>query len=128
MAAVGADKDNASPLSSEFEDLGLEDEPSTSKSTGAGGESDWTEGGEEVSGARRGGSFSGAATPDTSQVGLQATCSQFPECHWPAHAVAGRSSNASSAKTQMQQRMLSDQIGAVISHSKMLGQSTFVLI
>lgn len=125
MAAVGADKDNASPLSSEFEDLGLADEPSTSKSTGAGGESDWTEGGEEVSGARRGGSFSGAATPDASQVGLQAACSQFLECHWPVHAIAGRSSNASSARPQMQQRMLSDRIRAVISHSNVLGQSTW---
>ena len=59
MSQPQSPEDNSSPLSSEFEDLGLVDAtPSTSKSTGL-GESDWTEG--EVDSASRGGSLSGSA-------------------------------------------------------------------
>lgn len=62
-------RDDPSPLSSEFEDLGVSDE--ASKSTGGGGEADWSEGGEEVVGKRNGSSGSSASSPTPTQAGTQ---------------------------------------------------------
>jgi hypothetical protein len=63
-------RDEPSPLSSEFEDLGVSDE--ASKSTGGGGDPDWSEGGEEVVGKRHGSSSgSSASSPTPPQAGTQ---------------------------------------------------------
>ena len=62
-------RDDPSPLSSEFEDLGVSDE--ASKSTGGGGDADWSEGGEEVVGRRHGSSGSSASSPTPPQAGTQ---------------------------------------------------------
>ena len=63
-------RDDPSPLSSEFEDLGVSDE--ASKSTGGGGDADWSEGGEEVVGRRHGSSSgSSASSPTPPQAGTQ---------------------------------------------------------
>jgi hypothetical protein len=63
-------RDEPSPLSSEFEDLGVSDE--ASKSTGGGGDADWSEGGEEVVGRCHGSSSgSSASSPTPPQAGTQ---------------------------------------------------------
>jgi hypothetical protein len=93
MAEASA-KDDVSPLSSEFEDLGVSDE--ASKSTGGGGEADWSEGGEEVVGKRHGSSGSSASSPPAPQAGAPAQQSMTAEA---ARASAVQAQAQQSART-----------------------------
>jgi hypothetical protein len=91
-------KEEVSPLSSEFEDLGVSDE--ASKSTGGGGEADWSEGGEEVVGRRHGSSGS-ATSPLALHAGAPAQ-----------QSMSSEAARAAAAQTQAQQYAASTGQGA----------------